>query len=369
MASGPQVGDRARAGGGLRPPIETVTLTDGGQSAADVADRLIPWLEAAERSLDLALYDVRLPGAVGDAVGDALRAAARRGVRVRIAYNGEDDGRRKPLPPPARTEPPLLERLGVPLRAIPGVPDLMHHKYVVRDGTAVLTGSTNWTLDSWTREENVIVTVESAQLAHAYARDFAQLWERGDVDGTGGFDVPPIGVGDATVRAWFCPGRGPELAARVAKRVAQARRRVRIASPVLTSAPLLATLGETLAERRVDVVGVVDGTQVEQVFEQWRDNPASRWKGPLLGRVLEGFAFSGKRSTPYAPGAVHDYMHAKVVVADDVVFAGSYNLSRSGEDNAENVLEIRAPELADELAAFVEAVARAHPPVDLPRGY
>ena len=33
-------------------------------------------------------------------------------------------------------------------------------------------------------------------------------------------------------------------------------------------------------------------------------------------------------------------MHAKVVVADDVAFVGSFNFSRSGERNAENVLEI-----------------------------
>ena len=33
-------------------------------------------------------------------------------------------------------------------------------------------------------------------------------------------------------------------------------------------------------------------------------------------------------------------MHAKVTVADDVVFLGSFNLSHSGEQNAENVLEI-----------------------------
>ena len=36
-------------------------------------------------------------------------------------------------------------------------------------------------------------------------------------------------------------------------------------------------------------------------------------------------------------------MHAKVTVADDVVFLGSFNLSRSGEENAENVLEIADP--------------------------
>ena len=34
----------------------------------------------------------------------------------------------------------------------------------------VWTGSTNWTLDSWTREEDVLITVASEALAAAYAR-------------------------------------------------------------------------------------------------------------------------------------------------------------------------------------------------------
>ena len=59
-------------------------------------------------------------------------------------------------------------------------------------------------------------------------------------------------------------------------------------------------------------------------------------------------------------------MHAKVTVADDTVFLGSFNLSRSGELNAENVLEIREPELADRLAAFVDDVRSRYEPVDLP---
>jgi hypothetical protein len=47
-------------------------------------------------------------------------------------------------------------------------------------------------------------------------------------------------------------------------------------------------------------------------------------------------------------------MHAKVTVADDVVFVGSFNLSHSGEQNAENVLEIHDPALAERLAGFVD---------------
>jgi hypothetical protein len=41
-------------------------------------------------------------------------------------------------------------------------------------------------------------------------------------------------------------------------------------------------------------------------------------------------------------------------VADDVVFLGSFNLSRSGEMNAENVLEIADAALADRLAAWID---------------
>jgi phosphatidylserine/phosphatidylglycerophosphate/cardiolipin synthase-like enzyme len=59
-------------------------------------------------------------------------------------------------------------------------------------------------------------------------------------------------------------------------------------------------------------------------------------------------------------------MHAKLVVADDVVFLGSFNLSRSGERNAEAVLEIHDPALADRLADFVESVAARYPRVTVP---
>jgi phosphatidylserine/phosphatidylglycerophosphate/cardiolipin synthase-like enzyme len=142
--------------------------------------------------------------------------------------------------------------------------------------------------------------------------------------------------------------------------------RSRIASPVLTSGPILGTLSEVLAEKRVEVLGVCDWTQLHAVFGQWRNNPGSQWKMPLLAKVLEGAEFTGKRSTPYASGSVHDYMHAKVTVADDVTFLGSFNLSRSGEMNAENVLEIHSAAIADQVAAYIDHVRSLYPDVDPP---
>jgi len=339
------------------------TLVEGGQSAAEVARELQAWLGEARESLDLALYDVRLPGPVGDEVAGAIRGARDRGVAVRIMFN-QDEREEEPRPfepPPPRTEPTLLEQLGVPLKPIPGWRDLMHHKYVVRDGAAVWTGSANWTVDNWTRAENLLATVESPELAAAYARDFEGLWTRGRVDDRDGFDAPTAQVGAATVRPWFCPGRGPELSHRIAKRMGAARRRIRIASPVLTAGPILGTLNEVIAEHRVDVAGVCDATQVAQVFQQWEANPRSHWKAPLLQRVLS--VFHGKHSTPYRPDSVHDFMHAKVTVADDTTFLGSFNLSRSGETNAENVLEISDPALAERMAGWIDELRERFPPV------
>ena len=76
--------------------------------------------------------------------------------------------------------------------------------------------------------------------------------------------------------------------------------------------------------------------------------------------------FTGKESTPYGDGTVHDFMHAKVTVCDDTVFVGSFNLSRSGERNAENVLEIEDAQIAERLAAFVDDVRARYRPVSLP---
>jgi phosphatidylserine/phosphatidylglycerophosphate/cardiolipin synthase-like enzyme len=345
--------------------IDVLTLTDGGQSAETVARRAAAFVAEARQTLELALYDVRLPGAPGDVVAGALREAAERGVRVRLVYNVETD-RPPRLHPPPQTRPDVLAGLPIDVRAVPGIPDLMHHKYVVRDGAAVWTGSANWTADSWTRQENVVAIVESEAIGSAYLANFEELWRHQDVERSGRREPELADAGGIPVRAWFTPGQGQDLSQAIATAIGRARRRVRIASPVITSAPILGTLAETGAEGGVDLAGVVDEPQTDTVFEQWRENGQSAWKIPLLARALTTIPFSGKPSTPWSPETVHDFMHAKVTVADDVVFIGSFNLSRSGEMNAENVLEIRDGDLAGRMAAFVDEVRARYPPTSIP---
>jgi phosphatidylserine/phosphatidylglycerophosphate/cardiolipin synthase-like enzyme len=346
----------------MAPGITLRTLTDGGQSATEIAHVIADWLGAARESLELAQYDFHLEPETAAIVGNAIREASRRGVAVRIVYN-VDHRNPIPVPPPPEPDAQLIASLGVASKAVPGVPDLMHHKFVVRDGEAVWTGSMNWTDDSWSRQENVVVTVASRELAELFVRDFDQLWTKDLVEETG--FVPPerIHLGDVLVRPWFTPGYGEDLSHRIAKAIGRAKR-VRICSPVITAAPVLGTLAELVSEGKVDVAGCVDAPQVGGVIYQWRQNGNVAWKLPLLQRVMAG-EFTGKPSTPYGAGTVHDFMHAKVTVADDVVFTGSFNLSRSGEQNAENMLEIHDAELAERLSAYVDDVRRRYPPLSL----
>jgi phosphatidylserine/phosphatidylglycerophosphate/cardiolipin synthase-like enzyme len=344
--------------------LEVRTLTDGGQDPVEVARELADFLDSAERSLDIAVYDFDLEQASAKLVADAITEAASRGAAIRLAFN-VDHEMPIPEPPPPRGEPSLVDALDVPTKAIPGVPDLMHHKYVIRDGDAVWTGSTNWSDDSFSRCENVIAVVGSPGIAAAYDADFEQLWQTGSVAESGFVDPDPVNVDGRRVRAWFSPGRGEALATRIAHRIAKARRRVRVCSPVLTSAPVLGALAEQVSDGKVDVAGVVDATQMGGVYYQWQLNGNSAWKLPLIDRVFDA-PFSGKRSIPYGQGDIHDFMHAKITVADDHVFLGSYNLSHSGELNAENVLEIRDAELAERLAGWIDEVRGLYPPAPEP---
>ena len=347
--------------------IEATPIHPGGDPL-QMAHRVSAFLGEAKRSLDLALYDIRLPGEPGDIVAAALCDASERGVSVRIAYNA-DHPERLTFPPPPRTKPELLEAMPFPTCGIPGIPDLMHHKYVVRDGESVWTGSMNWTTDSWSLQENVVLVAEqAAALAAEFARNFDELWAARDVEASGHEDPRPVDVDGRAVRAWFTPGHGEELSHRIAKAIGKARERVRIASPVITAGPVLGTLAEVTAERRVDLRGVVDRTQMDQVVYQWRTNGHSAWKIPILASVLANGDFKGKRSTQWTPETPHDFMHAKLTVADDAVFAGSFNLSRSGEMNAENVVEVRDAELADRLAAFIDEIRERYEPMPVPVG-
>ena len=146
----------------------------------------------------------------------------------------------------------------------------------------------------------------------------------------------------------------------MARSISSAQKRIRICSPVITSGPILGTLAEVCAQAAKagpDISGVYDATQMDEVLRQWSGQAGTSWKIAAFHTIVSSVKLGSKRSTPYAKGTVHDFMHAKILVADDYVYTGSFNLSHSGEQNAENVLQIESAHVADMCAAYIDRVA------------
>jgi phosphatidylserine/phosphatidylglycerophosphate/cardiolipin synthase-like enzyme len=339
-----------------------------------VSQRLATFLGGATKSLDIALYDLRLEQGPANTLLAAFDAALKRGVSVRLMFNQDHPGAIVD-PPPSQVDWEFVDRLkaaGVHIKPVDGVPDLMHHKYVIRDSgaalAALLSGSSNWTNDSWNREENVILTIESEEIAADYAINFQGLWDNPVVSASGDNSYPWTPLADGTrVRPYFCPGRSLKLVHAMSRSIASAVRRVRVCSPVITSGPILGTLAEVIAAGKVDVGGVYDATQMDEVQSQWSSQGGTEWKIAAFRSVIAGGRFGGKRSTPYAKGTVHDFMHAKMLVADDYTYVGSFNLSRSGESNAENVIQIESAAMAETCASYIDGVAARYGGPPAPR--
>jgi phosphatidylserine/phosphatidylglycerophosphate/cardiolipin synthase-like enzyme len=96
---------------------------------------------------------------------------------------------------------------------------------------------------------------------------------------------------------------------------------------------------------------------MHDVLRQWGALPKATWKPAAFRFVAAKAGFGGKRSIPWGPHTIHDFLHAKLVVCDDWAFVGSYNHSRAGEENAENVLAIDGKVVADRVAAAISEFA------------
>src|SRR2546422_8799338 len=107
---------------------------------------------------------------------------------------------------------------------------------------------------------------------------------------------------------------------------------------------------------------------MDDVVRELRSQGGATLNIAAFHTIIGAARFGSKRSTPYANGTVHDFMHAKILVADDYVYAGSFNLSHSGESNAENVMQIESAEVADMCAAYIDQVAARYGAPPAPAG-
>jgi phosphatidylserine/phosphatidylglycerophosphate/cardiolipin synthase-like enzyme len=279
-----------------QPALDAITAR-----ALEVAQLFAGFVGAAQKSRDVCIYDFRLDlSDVQQTIVDAINGAANRRVSVRVVYDKREEPGDAPIlkrftdaggdPAPTGTDAFLTRELSakVQRRAVaeedavaekgidPGS-RIMHDKFMVRDagtpGAAVWTGSTNFTVDAWAlQENNILVLTACPEVAAAYTTDFNE----------------------------------------------------RIASMVMSSGKILSALKGQLGT--VDFSGIYDRGETENVAQAYRRaGPKDADKLALLEAAMN--AMVAKDSLPFKADSAHNFMHNKIVVADDTVVSGSFNFS------------------------------------------
>lgn len=358
--------------------------------AIEVADHLASFVKGATKTLDICVYDFRLAlPAVSRKIVDAINDAAARGVAVRVAFDANQKSDEEiikqfhgaggdPAPTgthlfiedqlqPAVETKPIAEQevLAPPSTAVAHEPiapgsQIMHQKYMIADaGTdraAILMGSANFTVDAWALQDNNIVIISSRDLAARYAQDFEDLWKSGKVAHTGEGDRGSVTVNGLDVHYAFAPGEGEAIRDLIAGAVSGAKQRIRIASMVTSSKEILEALKQQI-DAGIDFAGVYDYGQSTQFLPGWEAKPETAEKAKLLKAVLAHLV--PKRSLFFDedhPDYAHDFMHNKLLVADDTIITGSFNFSSNAMRNAENVVSLTEPKLADALANYIDGL-------------
>lgn len=387
--------------------------TGGGDDASDVQvifspqpyetshlAKAVELIDAADRSLDIAMYSFR-----DGRILDAIERATARGLAVRVIFNSANDHRRDP----EGTMSADLEDRGADVRWINKI---MHHKFLLVDGAqtsldeardaVLMTGSGNWSSSAGSRyDENTLIVRNHPELALRFGQEFNHLWSNSrdfewntaltysETMPIADADIPDAEGADAAFTSanfrsyvssrygnTFSVIRGENnVADRIVSIIESAETSIYVASGHLRSRPIAEALIRKAAESPdLDVRIYLDGQ--EFVSEWAHDNQLTELDeclaaaGSSVARtqtcydrgfmfayqmVLEGIDLRFKHYSYRWHYSYAAQMHHKYLIVDGRhLVTGSYNLSDNAEHNTmENIVILDGAQHPEVLAAFV----------------
>ncbi len=280
-------------------------------------------IRQAKFSVDAAIYHLNLWS-----IRDALIAAHNAGVQVRVVAESDN-----------LDEIEIQEVRDAGIEVIGDRREsLMHNKFVVIDGLDVWTGSMNFTVNGAYRNDNNLIHIRSSQLAENYTIEFEEMF----VQDMFGDDViartphPNLNIDGIPVETYFSPDDG--TAAHLIAAIQSAEESIYFLAFSFTADPI----AEAILER------AAQGVTIAGVFEESQYYSNTGGEFDHLSVAGLDVRLDGNDQN----------MHHKVFIIDgEIVITGSYNFSRSAEENNdENTLIIRSPEVAALYQAEFERV-------------
>lgn len=338
---------------------ENIRLFLGPQSAAPSSSRLddleaaiVDFIDGAAKRLDIAVQELE-SRPITEAI---LRAEIERKVRVRLVLEADYLTAKRP----PKTVAEAFESHGAEesnrllaaaaMRATAWVradfnPDIFHQKFIIRDGSAVLTGSTNFTPTGVGKAPgggnlNHVLTVQSRALARVYQKEFDQISH--GIFGMRSELTPrpnPVVVDGVTFKVCFAPEHSPEM--EIAKQINKAQDRIDFAIFTFAQSSGIDDALKMAIRARVKVSGVMDAMQANQ-----------KWA------AAKGLLAAGARlwSIEKSAGRVNKLHHKLMVIDDRAMVLGSFNYTHPANAlNDENVVVIYCEDGANAALPMIEA--------------
>lgn len=130
------------------------------------ADVIIGFIDRCQNTLDIAVYSI-----TNDQISEAIIRAKQRGVTVRVITDNTQSHNK--YSDDEKLEEGLVEvhRVGTGWR------QSMHNKFVIGDGTAVGTGSFNWTKNADKHNNENFVIIRLRYVVKTFQREFNRIWD------------------------------------------------------------------------------------------------------------------------------------------------------------------------------------------------
>ena len=291
---------------------------------------VVAFIESAEYSLDVCIYDLDLPD-----FADAFIAAYERGVKVRIILAKENAEKAYPILEQLKT----MRDLGI-LQLADNRSGLMHNKFMIADGVRVWTGSYNLTRNCSRFNDNHAIVLESPELAVNYEHEWTEISEgRHGKRYASPTPHPRVSIGNVEIQNLFTPE--DDVRSAIVSVIDNAKTELAILAFSFTDTAMVEAVGRAVA-RGVRVIIVLDSGMANHPTAKTRELRATG------------------ASVRLSPGIL---LHHKVVVADkQTVVLGSANFSQAAFDkNDENVLIIHSDTFGAAMLREAQRCWRAEP--------
>jgi phosphatidylserine/phosphatidylglycerophosphate/cardiolipin synthase-like enzyme len=296
-------------------------------------------------TLDLAIYEYELK-----AIVDAINAAHKRGVKVRILYHGRANDEQ------THENETSVKKIPVSRKRARVTAKIFHNKFIVlgklKNGVseprAVLCGSTNFTENGVYRQANVVHVSTDRAVADHYAKLFQVIWDKPDDVSVARKWINANNAIDAANKMFvgFSPRTGGKDLVEFVNCINAAQRDLLFATAFALPDSILDAL---LGTDNDPVIRFGVQNSKSRITGFHADRTAKFVTPALLSKGLEGWVKEGLRGQK---GNL--LVHLKSIVVnftsdDPIVISGSHNLSVSASNgNDENYLIMRGDtDLAD----------------------